>query len=98
MDVLTFSNGQAFQWDGNKARANLEKHQVSFEEACEVFFDPFVRILDASDNQEPREAAVGMTEGWNLLLVVHLLKDGETIRIISARRATPAERRSYENE
>ena len=69
----------------------------SFHAACEVFFDPFVRILDASNPTESREAAIGYTEGERLLFVVHVIRHEETIRIISAREATREERRQYEN-
>ena len=55
--------GVSFEWDSEKADTNIRKHDVSFHTACEVFFDPFVRLLDASDPTEPREAAVGYTEG-----------------------------------
>lgn len=98
MDVTYRLHGQVFEWDAAKAASNLRKHNVAFEEACEVFFDPFIRIQDASDNGEAREAAVGLSEDWSLLFVVHLLRDRETIRIISARPATASERRDYEHE
>ena len=65
--------------------------------ACEVFFDPFVRIVDTSNPTESREAAIGYTEGERLLFVVHVIRHEETIRIISAREATREERRQYEN-
>jgi uncharacterized DUF497 family protein len=45
-----------------KAAANLRKQRVSFEKDCEVFFDPFVRLTDASGEREAREAAIGLTE------------------------------------
>ena len=66
-------------WDVEKASSNVSKHGVSFEMACQVFFDPFVRIEDASAGEEPRDSAVGLTEDWTLLLVVHILCEGETI-------------------
>ena len=65
--------------------------------ACQVFFDPFIRIEDASADEEQRDAAIGLTEDWTLLFVVHLLREGDTIRIISARLATTQERRAYED-
>ena len=70
---------------------------MSFHTACEVFFDPFVQLLDASDPTEPREAAVGYTESDQLLFVVHVIRHEEIIRIVSAREATRDERRQYEN-
>jgi uncharacterized DUF497 family protein len=84
--------------DAEKAAINLRKHRVSFEKACEVFFDPFVRLVDTSDHGEMREAAIGLAQDWELLFVVHLLRQGEMIRIISCRPATPSERREYEND
>jgi uncharacterized protein len=92
-------HGQTFEWDSEKAAENLNKHQVSFERASEVFFDPFVVLVDASDEEadETREAAIGLTEDWTLLFVVHVIRHEDTIRIISARPATPSERSEYED-
>ena len=90
--------GQVFEWDATKAAINLQKHGTSFEQACEVFFDPFVRLIDASDNGETREAAIGLTEEWALLFVVHVVRNEGSIRIVSARPATPPERKVYEYE
>jgi uncharacterized protein len=70
---------------------------VKFETACQVFFDPFIRIEDATVDEESRDAAIGLTEDWDLLFVVHLLREGETIRIVSARLATAQEQRAYED-
>jgi uncharacterized protein len=90
-------HGVSFEWDSEKADTNLLKHGVSFQTACEVFFDPFVRLLDASGSAESREAAVGYTEGELLLFVVHVVRHEEIIRLISAREATREERRQYED-
>jgi uncharacterized DUF497 family protein len=90
--------GQVYEWDTEKASANLRKHRVSFETACQVFFDPFVRLVDASTLSEAREAAIGLTEDWTPLFVVHVIRHGNIIRIISARTATTSERREYEYE
>jgi hypothetical protein len=98
MDVTFELQHQVFEWNLEKAAANLSKHHVSFEKACEVFFDPFVRVVDASDQGEPREAAIGLTEDWAPLFVVHVVRNEDTIRIISARPATASERRLYEYE
>ncbi len=97
MDVHFLYHGQRFVWDVGKASSNASKHGVSFETACQVIFDPFVRIEDASAGEESRDAAIGLTEDWTLLFVVHILREGETIRIISARPATAQERRTYED-
>lgn len=88
--------GLIFEWDSAKAGANLSKHGVSFELACEAFFDPFLKVITAPGSDEPRDAIVGYTESQSLLFVVHIVRHEETIRIISARRATAAERRLYE--
>ncbi len=62
MDTTFQLHGQTFEWDSEKAAANLRKHRVSFEQACEVFLDPFLRFLDVSGQGEAREAAIGLTE------------------------------------
>jgi uncharacterized DUF497 family protein len=97
MDLHFLFLGQRFVWDSEKASTNISKHGVSFEMACQVFFDPLIRIEGASSGDEQRDAAIGLTEDWTLLFVVHLLREGETIRIISARPATAQERRTYED-
>jgi uncharacterized DUF497 family protein len=97
MDLYFLYLGQRFVWDSEKASSNVSKHGVSFEVASQVFFDRFIHIEDASVDEENRDAAIGMTEDWMLLLVVHIQREGGTIRIISARPATAQERRSYED-
>lgn len=84
-------------WDTAKAQANASKHRVSFEQAAEAFLDPFLRVVDASPEEEARDALIDMDECWNLLFVVHVELEGERFRIISARRATAPERRIYES-
>jgi hypothetical protein len=59
--------GQAFVWDREKARTNFRKHAVSLEQACQVFFDPFLHVEDASIDAEQRNAAIGMAEDSTLL-------------------------------
>lgn len=62
MDVRHQLNGTTFLWNVEKARFNLRNHGVAFEEAAEVFFDPFFRLVDAGRNDEAREAVqVAMT-------------------------------------
>jgi uncharacterized DUF497 family protein len=48
MDRQYVFAGQRFRWDTDKAKANFKKHGIQFEQACEVFFDPFVRLVDAT--------------------------------------------------
>jgi len=62
-----------------------------------VFFDPFFRIVDASGEDEAREAAVGYDYIGRVLFVVHIEIEGEAIRRISARRATPQEREEHDS-
>ncbi|MHB1022419.1 MAG: BrnT family toxin [Acidobacteriaceae bacterium] len=97
MDLFFLYQGQRFVWNAEKASSNLGKHGVSFEQACQVFFDPFVRLDDASAGEEQREAVIGLTEDWSMLYVVHMLRESDSIRIISARPATTQERRLYED-
>jgi uncharacterized protein len=88
----------SFEWDSGKAKTNLRKHKVSFETACEVFFDPFLRVVDAGVVEgELREAVIGMTVNWYLLYVVYL-EHRDVIRILSARPVEKAERLSYEDQ
>jgi len=86
-----------FEWDANKAAGNLAKHQVSFEEAATVFGDPLGYIVadPRHSSEEQRFVLLGLSKGRRLLAVMHADR-GAAIRIISARRATPRERRSYE--
>jgi uncharacterized protein len=89
-----------FHWDPTKARANLKKHGVSFEEAATVFGDPLsLTIVDPqhSTPQESRFILLGQSASGRLLVVAHT-ETGDDIRLISARLATPRERRDYEEE
>lgn len=97
MDICHERNGTAFLWSTTQALANLRKHGVSFEQACAVFFDPLVRVVDASRNDEARDAAIGYDDASRLLFVVHTVIGDDAIRIISARRATPQERHEHDN-
>jgi uncharacterized DUF497 family protein len=88
-----------FQWDEEKAATNLLRHGITFEAACETFFDPFLKVEDASvDEDEQRDANLGMAVNWRLLYVVFVMREDDIVRIISARKATSDERRRYENE
>jgi uncharacterized DUF497 family protein len=96
MDVTYKLQGIQFEWDENKADSNIEKHGVTFEEAAEVFFDPFYQTGDASkDDKEERDFIIGYTFSQRLLLAVYAERKDRT-RIISARPATRAERNVYE--
>ncbi|MBL6750685.1 MAG: BrnT family toxin [Nevskia sp.] len=91
-----------FEWDAEKAASNLQKHHVSFETAVRAFADPFaVAAQDRIEAGEYRWQTLGMVDGVLLLLVAHTVQDddeAEVIRIISARRAGPKERKRYEQE
>ena len=98
MNVYFVLNGITFVWDDGKAQINPTKHDgITFQQAAEVFFDPFLIVVDASRNEEAREAIIGLDARWNLLYVVHIEREDNTIRIISARKATRQERTEYEN-
>ncbi len=96
MNVYFVLNSITFSWDEEKARINPINHDgVTFQQAAEAFFDPFF-LVDASRNDEARDAVIGLDARWNLLYVVHIEQDAESIRIISARKATSQERADYE--
>ena len=88
-------HGNAFVWDADKARSNLRKHGVAFEEAVAAFLDPLFVLVDASRNDEPRDAVIGFDAGGRLLYVVHVVIEAEVLRLVSARRATPEEEALY---
>lgn len=98
MDVFSTLDGQPFVWDSRKAARNLGKHGVSFEQAREAFLDPLARYEDASPADEARYACIGLTVHYRLLYVVHVVREGELLRILSARLAEPIERKRYEDE
>ena len=87
-----------FEWDEDKNRRNLAKHKVSFKTAKAVFDDPHVlSIQDRVIEGEERWQTVGMVSG-TVLFVAHTYRDegsDEVIRLISARKAIPHERRAY---
>jgi uncharacterized DUF497 family protein len=89
-----------FEWDETKARTNLRKHSVSFDDAMLVFADPFALVdQDRVEGAELRWQTLGLVGGLVLLLVAHTVRteDGdEIIRIISARRANRKERQIYD--
>lgn len=92
---------RVFEWDKKKAESNYRKHGIRFEEAAQVFADPFaVSEQDRIENGEERWQTVGTVGGCLVLLVAHtvLLEDEslEVIRIISARRLDRKERKRYE--
>jgi uncharacterized DUF497 family protein len=96
VDVRYSFHGLLFEWDRGKARTNLRKHGVSFEGACEVFTDPLLLLKDAGDADGAAQVVIGETLDERLLFVVHIIRNDEVIRIVSARPVTSHERREYE--
>ena len=86
-----------FKWDPWKAVGNLKKHGVDFHEAATVLDDPLSTTFPDQEHSdlEPRFLTVGMSSRKRLLVMAHT-EEGDTVRIISARRATRHERRFYE--
>ena len=87
-----------FEWDPNKNEINKKKHGLSFETAKEVFYDEFAILFDDPDHSidEDRFLIIGATRTEQICIVSHCYRDTEdTIRIISARRATKTERQAY---
>lgn len=95
MDFEFELNGDLFVWDTDKANKNWHKHGVHFKEAATVFADPLFIIVDASRDDEARDAAIGFDSTARLLYVVHIEKEAYFIRIISARRAELQEELKY---
>jgi uncharacterized DUF497 family protein len=86
-----------FTWDPAKAEQNFLDHGVSFQEATTVFGDALAATIPDPDHSigEERLLTMGQSSAGKLLVVSHI-EEGDTIRIISARRATSHERRDYE--
>jgi uncharacterized protein len=88
----------SFEWDERKAAANLRKHGVSFDEAKSVFQDENARLIDDPDHShaEERFVLMGLSSTPRLLVVCHCYRsDNNVIRLISARKATKQEARTY---
>jgi uncharacterized DUF497 family protein len=87
-----------FEWDRGKAEANLRKHRVSFDEAATVFFDTLSVTIPDPDHSiaERRFVTMGVSTMGRLVVVAHTER-GNTLRIITARLASAAERKGYES-
>ncbi len=85
------------EWDPRKAASNVKKHGVSFRDAATVFGDPLAWTFPDPDHSstEDRFVTIGLTRTGEILVVAHT-DSRDRIRIISARRATPRERRFHE--
>ena len=84
-----------YEWDPAKARANALKHGVEFVDAVGALEDPLAIVLDDPHPAEPRFLSLGL-DFLGRILVVNWTMRGDASRLISARRATPTERRLYE--
>jgi len=87
-----------FSWDAGKARQNIKRHKVSFEEASTVFFDENARLIHNAGHsaKEDRFVLLGLSYKLRLLVVCHCYREKErTIRIISARKADKQEQKQY---
>lgn len=93
-----------FEWDPNKAKANLRNHRVSFEQASGVLRDPLaMTVIDEAHSEgEDRWATIGTDEKGAILVIVHTFqhidRNSVKIRIISARKATKKEAKQYKEE
>jgi hypothetical protein len=86
-----------FEWDDRKNAQNIRKHGVSFEDAQTVFFDEQA-LLIADSKQEERFILLGLSSALETLVVCHCYRrEGDVIRLISARRADRHEREGYES-
>lgn len=89
-----------FEWHLDKAQANIEKHGVDFTEAKTIFEDSLEQVIRDPDHSigEERFVSIGQSKAQRLIVVSYTERSGDRIRIISARRATPKERRDYEKK
>lgn len=87
-----------FEWDATKAKRNVEKHGVAFDEAVTAFRDPLATTYHDPEHshQELRFLTVGLSARQRLLVIAHVDRGDDRIRIISARLATPKEKHDYE--
>ncbi len=94
--LLSYNRTVQFLWDSRKARTNLRKHGVSFEEAATAFEDPLAAYFPDTLHED-RFIVIGYSRQQRLLYVVHAEVKRNAIRIISARKATRHEKARYEN-
>jgi len=97
MDIHFERNGVSFIWNSKKATLNKNKHDgITFEHATQAFFAPFFKLVNASRNDEYRDAVIGYDRVGRSLFVVHIEIEGEYIRIISTKKAKTSERNDYD--
>jgi uncharacterized DUF497 family protein len=86
------------EWDSRKAASNLRSHGVDFADAATVLFDDMaITVLDDAEDDEKRHVTLGLDALGRCLVVVYTWRE-ETVRLISARKATGSERRQYESK
>jgi len=95
--VRAYTATVEYEWDPAKAAANLRKHGVDFADATSVLSDPLAATRDDDHPSELRRLTLGV-DALGRLLVVCYVRRGTKVRIISARKATPHERRQYEDQ
>jgi uncharacterized DUF497 family protein len=95
--VAPWDEGTHFEWDDDKAEANVVHHRVTFLEAITVFTDPLSVICDDDEHStgERRQLTIGRSS-QDRVLIVSYTERGDSVRIISAREAEPRERKAYE--
>ena len=91
-----YSSHMQFEWDRQKAASNLRRHGVDFADAATVFYDERAVTIRDDTREEERFVTLGMDSLGRVLVVVYTWRE-DCIRIISARNATPSERRQYES-
>jgi uncharacterized DUF497 family protein len=87
-----------FTWDEKKAKANLEKHSIGFDEAKTVFADEFARLIPDPDHSETEDRFIllGLSKNVRLIMVCHCYRgEDEVVRILSARKADRTESKHY---
>ena len=87
-----------YEWDPNKATANLDKHGIHFADAVAVFSDALALTVADDFTDEERFVTLGSDAFGQLLVVVYTWRDDQTVRIISARKASRHERKHYEDQ
>lgn len=85
-----------YDWDNNKAGSNFRKHGIHFSDAVAVFSDDFAITMIDEHPHEERYIIIGIDAFRRILVVVYTWRGENTIRLISARKATKTERRQYE--
>lgn len=88
------SKNKTFTWDQPKRQINIEKHGIDFQDAKHIFEDPYRIERQSYRNDEERYEVIGEVNS-NVLLVAYVIREGNVYRLISARRASRNERKSY---